>query len=123
MIFLKLEAFYLLCPEDTFSFSDAIGTGSTDMGDLSCIMPVLHPYAGGAEGTGHGEDYRIADPEKACVLNAKWQLVMLTMLLENGAEMIFSDAFTGTKNSRPQFNILLSRLSPGDTLVVTKLAY
>lgn len=43
------------------------------------------------------------------------------MLLENGAEMIFADAFTGTKNSRPQFNILLSRLNPGDTLVVTKL--
>src|SRR5213083_1186787 len=29
-------------------------TGSTDMGDLSMVMPVLHPYVGGARGTGHG---------------------------------------------------------------------
>src|SRR5437667_8008233 len=28
-------------------------TGSTDMGDLSMGMPVLHPYVGGARGTGH----------------------------------------------------------------------
>src|SRR5439155_1371987 len=32
-------------------------TGSTDMGDLSQVIPVLHPYMGGARGTGHGADY------------------------------------------------------------------
>ena len=36
-------------------------TGSTDMGDLSQVMPILHPYMGGAEGTGHAADYRIVD--------------------------------------------------------------
>src|SRR5207249_2526697 len=36
-------------------------TGSTDMGDLSMVMPVLHPYVGGARGTGHGADYEIVD--------------------------------------------------------------
>ena len=56
------------------------------MGDLSCIMPVIHPYAGGAKGAGHGNDYYIVDPVAACVTNAKWQLTMLTLLLENGAE-------------------------------------
>src|SRR5881409_3771898 len=32
-------------------------TGSTDMGDLSQVMPILHPYVGGATGTGHGADF------------------------------------------------------------------
>src|SRR5690242_7413192 len=32
-------------------------TGSTDMGDLSQVMPILHPYIGGAKGTGHGADW------------------------------------------------------------------
>ena len=63
--------------------SERSSTGSTDMGDLSTIMPVVHPYAGGSAGTAHGNDYQIADPEAACVTNAKWQLIMLTLLLEN----------------------------------------
>jgi hypothetical protein len=80
------EAFALACPGQTISVSDHIGTGSTDMGDLSCIMPVIHPYAAGARGTSHGSNYEIVDPEKACVDSAKWQLVMLHILLSNGAE-------------------------------------
>src|SRR3981081_2796980 len=38
------------------------GGGSTDMGDISHILPTVHPYAGGASGAGHGADYRILDP-------------------------------------------------------------
>ena len=86
MIELCREAALQLMPEECFSMSNAIGTGSTDMGDLSCIMPVVHPYAGGAKGTSHGSDYQIADPEAACVTCAKWQLIMLTLLLQNGGE-------------------------------------
>ena len=56
------------------------------MGDLSCIMPVIHPYAGGCKGKGHGNDYEIVDPVAACVDSARWQLAMLKLLLENGAE-------------------------------------
>ena len=55
-----------------------------DMGDLAMIMPVLHPYMGGAVGKGHGNDYYITDPETACVICAMWQVAMLTVLLENG---------------------------------------
>lgn len=62
-----------------------ISTGSTDMGDLGCIMPVVHPYMPGATGTSHGADYRIADPERACVGSAKWQLGMLYLLLKDNA--------------------------------------
>lgn len=45
-----------------------------------------------------------------------------TMLLkENGAEKIYSDAFTGTKAHRPGLDKLLDKLQPGDKLVITKL--
>ena len=46
-------------------------TGSTDMGDLSKVMPVLHPYMGGATGTGHGADYQIVDQTLAYLGTAK----------------------------------------------------
>ena len=65
---------------------ESIGSGSTDMGDLSCVMPVVHPYAAGATGRSHGSDYQIADPVAACVGSAKLQLGMLLLLLENGGE-------------------------------------
>lgn len=38
-----------------------------------------------------------------------------------GAEVVFSDAFTGTKKERPELDKLLPLLQEGDTLVVTKL--
>jgi hypothetical protein len=61
-------------------------TGSTDMGDLSCIMPVVHPYCAGAKGRGHGSNYEICDPEAACIKSAIWQVAMVKMLLENNAD-------------------------------------
>lgn len=36
-------------------------------------------------------------------------------------DQIYQDAYTGTKVSRPNFNRLLTKLQPGDTLIVTKL--
>ena len=60
-------------------------TGSTDMGDLSQIMPVLHPYMGGARGTGHGPDYEIVDPMLAYVMPAKALAAMVVDMLADGA--------------------------------------
>jgi metal-dependent amidase/aminoacylase/carboxypeptidase family protein len=60
-------------------------TGSTDMGDLSQIMPVLHPYMGGARGTSHGADYEIEDRELAYVAPAKMLAAMAVDLLADGA--------------------------------------
>ena len=45
--------------------------GSTDMGDLSQIMPVIHPYTGVASGTGHGIDYLVHDYIQGVVNPAK----------------------------------------------------
>ena len=42
--------------------------------------------------------------------------------LENeGCQIIYQEAYTGTKKERPQFTELLGRLETGDSLVVTKL--
>lgn len=43
------------------------------------------------------------------------------VLREHGAEVIYSDSFTGTKLERPQFNKLVSELKAGDTIIVCKL--
>ena len=75
-----------LLPEYKFEANDYFSSGSTDMADLCCVMPAMHPYAPGAVGNGHGKDYCIADPMKACVGSAKWQLCMLHVLLKDGAK-------------------------------------
>ena len=88
-----------ILPELNIPVTDRYSTGSTDMGDLSCVMPVIHPHCGGAKGKGHGNDYQIADPEIACVKSAEWQLALLTVLLQNGAEK----AKEVIKNFTPMF--------------------
>ena len=42
-------------------------------------------------------------------------------LKDNGAKMVFTDSFTGTKMERPNLDKLLGMLEEGDTLIVTKL--
>ena len=42
-------------------------------------------------------------------------------LKEAGAEIIFSDVFSGTKNNRPQLDKLLKVIQSGDTLILSKL--
>jgi amidohydrolase len=63
-------------------------SGSTDMGDLSHVMPTLHPYMGGASGSGHGADYAIADPKLAYLETAK-QLALMAV------DMLWRDAAAG----------------------------
>jgi amidohydrolase len=60
-------------------------TGSTDMGDLSQVMPILHPYIGGARGTGHGADFEIVDKPLAYLAPAKALASMAIDLMYDGA--------------------------------------
>lgn len=80
------EAADMAIPEYEYAVKDSISSGSTDMGDLCCVMPVVHPYAGGAAGKAHGNDYQIVDPVAACVASAKMQLGMLLILLSDDAK-------------------------------------
>ena len=59
--------------------------GSTDMGDLSQIMPVCHPYTSGATGPGHSKDYLIKDYDRAVVVPAKIMAMVVIDLLAEGA--------------------------------------
>ena len=83
---LTKEAAELTVPEEFFGVYDAISSGSTDMAELCRLIPVIHPYAGGATGRSHGDDYQITDPERACVKSAKLQLGMLYLLLKDNAQ-------------------------------------
>ena len=60
-------------------------TGSTDMGDISHLMPAIHPYVGGATGLGHGADYVIQDYNLAVVTAAKAMAATVVDLLADGA--------------------------------------
>lgn len=86
MMLVAKEAAEMALPDKEFTYSEQMGSGSTDMGDLCCVMPVVHPYAGGAVGRSHGNNYEIEDPVAACVGSAKLQMGMLLLLLSNGAE-------------------------------------
>ena len=86
MIAVAKEAYETIFPGKTFPVENVYSTGSTDMGDLSSFMPVVHPYCGGADGKSHGNDYQLVNPEEACVECAEWQVAMLSLILGNGAE-------------------------------------
>ena len=61
-------------------------TGSTDMGDVSHIMPALHPSMAGARGSNHAVDWLIDDPQMAYLEPAKALAWMAADLLGNGAQ-------------------------------------
>jgi len=62
------------------------GSGSTDAGDLSQIMPVLHPYMAGASGNAHSTEWHIANPDNGYVAPAKALAMMAIDLLHGDAE-------------------------------------
>ncbi|PSK90221.1 amidohydrolase [Murinocardiopsis flavida] len=57
----------------------------TDMGDLGHVMPVSHPYTGGAEGDHHSADYRVRDHRAAAVEPALYLAGAVIDLLGDGA--------------------------------------
>lgn len=86
LIEITREAMEYVMGKDGVKVDRVYGTGSTDMGDLSAIMPVIHPHMPGAAGISHGSDYTITNPQTACVDSAKVQLIMLSLLLADQAK-------------------------------------
>ena len=74
-----------LLGEGRVKLTDEWASDCTDMGDLSCVMPTLQPHIEGAAGPAHGDGYHLANRELACVSSAKGQLMLMALLLENGA--------------------------------------
>jgi amidohydrolase len=88
------------------------GGGSTDMGDISHILPTVHPYAGGAAGAGHGADYRIEDYTRA-VLNPARALAMtvVDLLSDDAREAKHVKAEFKPRMTRDDYLAYLRRLS------------
>jgi amidohydrolase len=60
-------------------------TGSTDMGDIAHLMPVIHPYVASARGKAHGADFRINEPEHGYLTPAKLLAMTAIDLLHGDA--------------------------------------
>ena len=73
-----------LVGEDNVGYVNHRG-GSTDMGDISHLMPVIHPYIGGAVGLGHGATYVIEDYSLAVIKGAKALAYMVIDMLGDNA--------------------------------------
>jgi amidohydrolase len=73
------------------------GSGSSDIGDISHVMPTIHPMVGGAGGRGHASDYVITDEELAYIVPAKILALTAVDLLANGAEQ----ALAAVTNFKP----------------------
>jgi amidohydrolase len=61
-------------------------TGSSDIGDVSNIVPTLYAHVGGTKGDAHSREFRIVDPEMAYVLPAKAIAMTVVDLLSEEAE-------------------------------------
>lgn len=66
--------------------SDYNLVGSTDMGDLSAIMPVIQPSIGGFVGGLHSKEFKIANSDYAVLTPAKLMALTAVALLSDGAK-------------------------------------
>lgn len=81
----------LLDPESHF-YSYGHRPSSTDMGDVSMIIPSLHAYTNGTSGTPHQLDFLVYDPDKAYIRPAK-------LLAMNAIELLYGNAESGRRIS------------------------
>lgn len=82
-------------------------SGSFDFGDISHLMPTLHPMIGGIKGALHTRDFEIIDEELAYIIPAKaMALTVIDLLFDNAKETrSILDNFTPvmTKNEYLKF--------------------
>ena len=90
-------------------------TGSTDMGDVSQLMPVIHPYVVAATGTGHGADYLVRDYELAVVTGAKAMAMTVVDLLAEGAQraLDIKSNYMATMNKDQYLSLMRSMFEEG----------
>lgn len=83
----------MLFPEDNVRYGEHMA-GSTDMGDVSHIMPVIHPRVGCIDGVLHGADYVVSVEEVAYIKTAQALAMTIVDLLYDdaaGAERVMAE--------------------------------
>lgn len=76
-----------LLGEERVEKVSAGGAGSTDVGDVSQLMPAIQASIGGADGAFHSETYRLVDRDLAYITAAKAIVTTVIDLLADGAEL------------------------------------
>ena len=62
-------------------------SASTDMGDVSHLMPVIHPFIGGTDGLLHSGEFHVVDFKAAVLLPAKaFAMTLIDLLYDDAAE-------------------------------------
>ena len=87
-----------LYKEDEVLYEAEAGAGSTDVGDVSVIMPTMQSNFCAVTGDFHSKDFGITDKETAYINTAKGLVMTAIDLLANGAEK----ALEIKKNFKPQ---------------------
>ena len=90
-------------------------TGSTDMGDVSQLMPVIHPYVNAATGVGHGADYLVQDYGLGVLTGAKAMAATVIDLLHDGAAQArrIAAEYRAPMNKASYLELMRSMLSEG----------
>ena len=88
-------------------------TGSTDMGDVSHLMPVIHPYVVAATGNGHGIDYVVQNYELGVLTGAKAMAMTVIDLLFDGAKSArrIADEYRAPLTKESYLSLMRSMLS------------
>jgi len=84
------EVFDLIDPEQKHSREIIDGdklSGTTDYGDLSCIMPLLQFMTAGISGQGHTTTFEVTDPYEYYVVPAKCFALLGYRLLKDDAAL------------------------------------
>ncbi|MDY0288489.1 MAG: amidohydrolase [Sphaerochaeta sp.] len=61
--------------------------GSTDMGDLSHLMPCIQPTMGGFAGDAHAKDFKVCDPLRSYLLGGEILANLVIELLKDGCAL------------------------------------
>lgn len=86
--------------EDQIVYGKPI-TGSSDIGDLSHLIPTIQPSIGGFSGALHSQDFTVADPTVAYIKTAE-------ILAKTAAELLYDHA-AKAKHVKDSFQRKLSR--------------
>ena len=103
----------ILGPEAAENVFGSFRGSSTDSSALASLMPLIHPYFGGAVGSPHGADFEIVNEYAAYVVPAKIAAATLVDLLWDGAGEArrIKEAFVPAIKTKEEFLAIAERYS------------